>query len=63
LHKTSAYYIKGSLAGAGIQRADDVTIQLLKAADKKLVKMEFPDESRGLRIAEIFNVVIVDLIL
>ncbi len=41
----NSFEIKGALVGAENQKTDDVTIQLLKAADKKLVKMEFPDAS------------------
>ncbi|MES3017560.1 MAG: TonB-dependent receptor [Bacteroidota bacterium] len=39
------FQIKGILLGSDNQKTDDVTIQLLKAADRKLVKMEFPDAS------------------
>jgi outer membrane receptor protein involved in Fe transport len=41
----SSFQIKGALVGSENQKTDDVTIQLFKAADKKLVKMEFPDAS------------------
>ncbi len=42
---SNGFQLKGVLAGSEQQRTDDVSVQLVKASDKKLVKMEFPDAS------------------
>ncbi|SKB91236.1 TonB-dependent receptor domain-containing protein [Daejeonella lutea] len=43
--ETSSFQIKGTLSASGNQKTDDVTMHLLKAEDKKLIKMEFPDDA------------------
>lgn len=43
--EVNSFQLKGALAGSGNQKTDDVTIQLLNAADRRIIKMEFPDAS------------------
>jgi hypothetical protein len=40
-----SFQLKGTLRATDTQKVDEVTIQLVSARDRKLVKMEFPDAS------------------